>query len=202
MRLLNTTSFELHSGEQSFFRQEGYAILSHRWVGLEITFEQLKGHTTELRTDRRPLSSPQADKIHGACETARNQGITWIWIDMCCIDKASATEETESINSMFKWYRDAELCITYLCDVSRDAERPTTSPDIFKRMLGDGPSEWFFRGWTLQELLAPREMQFFDTDWKYMGTKTELADTLGRITGIDAQYITGAKHFGEAVSST
>ncbi|TRX87979.1 hypothetical protein FHL15_011120 [Xylaria flabelliformis] len=196
MRLLDTTSFELCSGEQDRFRQEGYAILSHRWVGSEITFDQLKKDVTGLKTGT--LNSSQADKVRGACETARNQGISWMWIDTCCIDKSSATEESESINSMFKWYRDARLCITYLADVKRDAEVPITSTKIFKRISNDEPSDWFFRGWTLQELLAPQYMQFFDKDWTYMGTKQEMADTLARITGIKAQYLTGAEHFSEA----
>ncbi|KAI0441147.1 hypothetical protein F4803DRAFT_524722 [Xylaria telfairii] len=195
MRLLDTTSFELRNGEQHSFRQEGYAILSHRWVGLEITFDDLKNYTTELRTGTRPLSSPQADKIRGACETARNQGIKWMWIDTCCINKNSATEESESINSMFKWYREAELCITYLADVKRDARLPITSPNIFQRTSSEEPSEWFFRGWTLQELLAPQEMQLFDMNWNYIGTKREMADTLARITGINARYLTGVEHF-------
>ncbi|KAI0856036.1 hypothetical protein F4860DRAFT_494488 [Xylaria cubensis] len=196
MRLLNTTSFELCRDEQDKFRQEGYAILSHRWVGSEITFEQLKKDVAGLKTGT--LNSPQADKIRGACKTAREQGISWMWIDTCCIDKSSATEESESINSMFKWYREARLCITYLADVKRDAEVPITSTKIFKRTSNDEPSDWFFRGWTLQELLAPQDMQFFDKDWTYMGTKQEMADTLARITGIKAQYLTGAEHFSEA----
>lgn len=199
MRLLDTTSFELRNGEQQRFCQEGYAILSHRWVGFEITFEELKNYTTELRTARRPLNSPQADKIRGACETARNQGIRWMWIDTCCINKASATEESESINSMFKWYREAQLCVTYLSDVKADDERP--SAEIFKRTYNEEPSEWFFRGWTLQELLAPQNIQFYDKDWKYMGTKMELAGSIAHITGIETRYLTGAENFREAVSS-
>ncbi|KAI8948018.1 heterokaryon incompatibility protein-domain-containing protein [Xylaria longipes] len=146
MRLLDTTSFELRNSDQSSFRQEGYAILSHRWVGLEIAFDELKNYTAELRTGTRPLSSPQAGKIRGACETARIQGIKWMWIDTCCINKNSATEESESINSMFKWYREAKLCITYLADVKRDTGLPITRTKIFKRTYNNKPSEWFFRG--------------------------------------------------------
>ncbi|KAI1120963.1 heterokaryon incompatibility protein-domain-containing protein [Nemania abortiva] len=196
MRLLDTTSFELRNGEQPTFRQEGYAILSHRWTGVEITFEELKSHTAELRTAVGPLSSPQADKIRGACETARNQGIKWMWIDTCCINKASATEESESINSMFKWYREARLCIAYLSDVKINGRR--ASSNIFKRIYNDEPSEWFFRGWTLQELLAPPDMQFYDMDWTYIGTKTDLAGSIARITGIETRYLIGTENFGEA----
>ncbi|KAI1362930.1 hypothetical protein F5Y08DRAFT_310702 [Xylaria arbuscula] len=198
MRLLDTTTFELRNGEQGSFRQEGYAILSHRWVGLEITFDELKNHTAELRTGERPLSSPQADKVRGACDAARHQGIKWMWIDTCCINKNSSTEESESINFMFKWYRESKLCITYLADVRRDARYPSTSASIFKRIYSEEPSEWFSRGWTLQELLAPQHMQFFDMDWAYMGTKMELAGALSSVTGISMRYLTGAENFREA----
>ncbi|KAI1174135.1 hypothetical protein F4777DRAFT_411475 [Nemania sp. FL0916] len=198
MRLLDTTTFELRNGDQHAFRQEGYAILSHRWIGLEITFDDLSNYQAEFLTGRRPLRSPQADKILGACSTARNQGIRWIWIDTCCINKRSATEEAESINSMFKWYREAKLCITYLADVKRDPGLPVADPRIFKRTHDDRPSEWFFRGWTLQEILAPHDMQFYDMDWNYIGTKKAAANPLAYITGIDARYLTGAEHFREA----
>ncbi|KAJ2988340.1 hypothetical protein NUW58_g4028 [Xylaria curta] len=150
MRLLDTTTFELRNGDQNSFCQEGYAILSHRWI------------------------------------------------DTCCINKNSATEEAESINSMFKWYREARLCITYLADVTRDVELPITSPRVFNRASSEERSEWFFRGWTLQELLALQEMQFYDMDWTYMGTKREMAVTLARVTRIDARYLSGAENFRDA----
>ncbi|ROW14930.1 hypothetical protein VPNG_03344 [Cytospora leucostoma] len=192
MRLLDTSTFELRSGEQPSFKEKGYAILSHRWVGLEVTFEQLSGHTAELRTGTRPLSTPQLDKIRGACETAREQGIRWMWIDTCCISKASTVEETESINSMFRWYRDARVCITYLSDVRKE-EEPAGGADTFRSAETGGPSVWFSRGWTLQELLAPRDMQFYDTEWNYLGTRAELAGEIAGVTGIEARYLTGAR---------
>ncbi|KAJ8115381.1 hypothetical protein ONZ43_g4680 [Nemania bipapillata] len=136
------------------------------------------------------------DKIRGACVTARNQGIKWMWIDSCCINKASATEESEAINSMFKWYREAQLCITYLSDVKKNDDYPGI--DVFRRTYNDEPSEWFSRGWTLQELLAPLNMQFYDMNWTYMGTKRELAGSIAHITGIETRYLTGAEHFREA----
>ncbi|KAK2604591.1 hypothetical protein N8I77_007505 [Diaporthe amygdali] len=120
MRLLNTTTFELVSNSPSVFGQEGYAILSHRWMGSEITSEQLGRHIDALQAAGTiPLESPQQDKIRGACQTARAKGIKWMWVDTCCIDKSSTAELSESLNSMFRWYRDAKLCITYLSDVIR-----------------------------------------------------------------------------------
>ncbi|KAK1475973.1 hypothetical protein CTAM01_15544 [Colletotrichum tamarilloi] len=163
MRLIDTTSFELQSGEQSVYREEGYAILSHRWQPSEIKFNEFLDHTEELKNGAGPLPLC-LDKIRGACATARNKGYNWMWIDSCCIDKSSTTEETESINSMFKWYRDAKLCIVYLSDVEvnttlAEAELKA-NPLIFNRIGREDPSEWFYRGWTLQEMLAPRDLEF------------------------------------------
>jgi hypothetical protein len=206
MRLLNTTTIELHAREPEFFKRQGYAILSHRWVGAEVTFETLPQHITEWRrTQARYLASPQLSKIRGACEMARQLGFAWIWIDNCCINKASLTEEAESINSMYKWYRDAQICITYLSDVRLDATPGRLngiSPPIFQKINSDQPSEWFFRGWTLQELLAPRQMNFYDTNWTYMGTKDSLASEIENITGISSAYLTSAVPFRDACIAT
>jgi hypothetical protein len=206
MRVLNTTTFELHSREQEFFKSQGYAILSHRWVGAEITFETLPQHISELRrTEARYLASPQLSKIRGACDMARQLGFAWMWIDNCCINKASDTELSESINSMFRWYRDAQVCITYLSDVKLNVAsgRSDGNPsNVFQKINSDQPSEWFFRGWTLQELLAPRKMNFYDANWTYMGTKESLAPEIERITGIASAYLTNAMPFRDACIAT
>ncbi|KAJ0109574.1 hypothetical protein J7T55_014136 [Diaporthe amygdali] len=185
MRLLNTTTFELVSNSPSVFSQEGYAILSHRWLGSEITFEQLGRHVNALQAaGTTPLESPQQDKIRGACQTARAKGIKWMWIDTCCIDKSSAAELSESLNSMFRWYRDAKLCITYLSDVIRKG----AGAEDFINEAGH-PSVWFSRGWTLQELLAPRHLEFFDKNWDPMGDRAELAEHIEKITRIQSIYL-------------
>ncbi|KAI3319761.1 HET-domain-containing protein [Xylariaceae sp. AK1471] len=199
MHLLDTTTYELRSDLQSNFRQEGYAILSHRWVGQEITFDQLKGEIAGLCSGTKPERTPQVNKVRGAVDIARNLGIKWIWIDSCCIDRTNAVEQTESINSMFKWYRDAKVCITYLSDVRKhEPHVDTPAPDAFDSVERKGPSMWFSRGWTLQELLAPPDLRFYDRDWNFIGTKTTLAHLLERTTGIDAHYLTGKRHFATA----
>jgi hypothetical protein len=226
MRLLNTTTLQIESNEFEYFKAQGYAILSHRWVGQEITFEEIKEIGLKLRAaEEKQASSPQLDKIHGACVTARELGFAWIWIDNCCINKSSATEESESINSMFKWYRDARVCITYLSDVRQTSLREpqhhntmkiatgdhgmptilatkTDVPPVFQSTRGQTPSEWFSRGWTLQELLAPPEMRFYDCNWTYLGNKSSLAHDIESVTGIEVDYLTGVKHFRKACIAT
>ncbi|KAI1419582.1 HET-domain-containing protein [Xylaria sp. FL1777] len=142
MYLLDTKTYELRCDLQPTFAQEGYAILSHRWVGQEITFDQLKSKISGLRASNAPARTPPIDKIRGAAQTARHLGLKWIWIDSCCIDRANAVEQTESINSMFKWYRDAKVCIIYLNDVQKQ------EPQRFHSSEREGPSIWFSRGWT------------------------------------------------------
>lgn len=48
------------------------------------------------------------------------------------------------------------------------------------------PLRWFNRGWTLQELLAPRKMKIFDGNGDLKGTKSDssVVKHLSRITGI------------------
>ncbi|GKU11124.1 unnamed protein product, partial [Fusarium langsethiae] len=132
-------------------------------------------------------------KILGACVTARKQGLQWMWIDNCCINKADNSELSESINSMFKWYKEAVLCVTYLSDVRNTAGAP-----VFQSYETGETSKWFSRGWTLQELLAPSNLFFYDTDWNYLGSKIDLAQSIEDITGIAAQYLTGEKDFRTA----
>ncbi|KAJ8593149.1 hypothetical protein M405DRAFT_686496, partial [Rhizopogon salebrosus TDB-379] len=75
----------------------------------------------------------------------------WAWSDTCCIDKTNNVELQESIISMFAWYRLSSVTIVYLSDV--------TDEESFRH------SAWFTRGWTLQELIAPRLVWFYKKDW-------------------------------------
>lgn len=198
MRLLNTTNLEFQSGEHTKFRQEGYAVLSHRWLPQEITLDQFGSHVVEELKSGSTVLSPQLDKIRGTCETAHNKGIKWVWIDSCCIDKRDLVETAKSINAMYRWYRDSILCIVYLYDVKKNAAISIQDPHIFDRLGQDKPSEWFSRGWTLQELLAPRQMEFYDKEWTYIGSKKKLRVSIASVSGIDESYLTGKNDFREA----
>jgi hypothetical protein len=164
MHLLNTTTLSLHS----FFGKAvpEYAILSHRWDEKEVLFQDLK-HS-------RGPEMPGYAKIQGCCAQARKDGWDYVWIDSCCIDKSSSAELSEAINSMYQWYKDAEVCYAFLSDVDSAA-------DVIEEF---SKSAWFKRGWTLQELLAPETVVFFDRNWIEFGTKDCLHDLISLITGI------------------
>lgn len=189
MRLLNASTYELRDFRQRASRPR-YAILSHRWFTEEITFNNL--NPVELRDGN--VSTPQLDKIRGTCRIARGDKLEWVWIDSCCINKDSSEELNRSINSMFKWYQEAAVCYTYLPDVVTSGQS--------KALGAFEDSEWFERGWTLQELLAPRTMKFFDKNWLAMGTRSQLSTEIGRITGIEASFLDGSETFRTASIAT
>ena len=167
MRLINVETFEIEEFLDADIPR--YAILSHTWGREEVEFY-------EWRSDAARLKDGFA-KITGARDQARVDGLPYLWIDTCCIDKRSSAELSEAINSMFAWYRDADVCYVYLADVD---------------VLGDlEASKWFTRGWTLQELLAPQNLRLFSCSWAQLGTKEMLADQLSRISLIDVSYLTG-----------
>ncbi|TBU45301.1 hypothetical protein BD309DRAFT_890662 [Dichomitus squalens] len=129
-------------------------------------------------------------KIREACRVAREAGYRYLWIDSCCIDKASSSELTESINSMYLWYGLAQVCYAYLVDVPSD-EDPREDESAFRK------SRWHERGWTLQELIAPPAVIFLAKDWKTFGTKLDLRDLVEEITGIPEEALLHVKSLDE-----
>ena len=197
-RLLHTRTYELHfDNELEKGVNDEYAIVSHRWLREEITFSTL----SNAGLSNPAVRSLSMKKIRGACEKAREHGIDWLWLDSLCINKANSTENETAIKSMFIWYRDAAVCYTYLSDVVFPGAVGLTKPNtgMFEREGQAGRySEWFERSWTLQELLAPKDMRFFDKDWQFMGTKNHLAIPLGIITRIKVSYLSGSEDIQDA----
>ncbi|KAJ4221414.1 hypothetical protein NW757_014468, partial [Fusarium falciforme] len=172
MRLLNTSTFELSDFVDG--HTPPYAILSHTWGNEEVLFEDLHGDPTTKSGWR---------KVQGACKLAHRLGNKWIWIDTCCIDKSSSAELSEAINSMFHWYGQATTCYAYLADVPYSQSGKANYTACIEG------SRWFTRGWTLQELLAPRVVDFYSSEWRFIGSKVDLSHHLQRVTGIDAAYL-------------
>lgn len=181
MRLINTQT--LHLDEFFGSNIPPYAILSHTW-GQEISFQQWM----EWQAGKDlPLGRTDAfTKIHGACGQARRDKLEWLWVDTNCIDKTSSSELTEAINSMYKYYRDAVRCYAFLADV------PPLSESDQDRYLHFRTSRWFTRGWTLQELLAPKRLDFFTNTWVRIGSKSgSLMRVIHERTGIELSYLSG-----------
>ena len=174
---INTTTLRLEWVADT--AQHKYVVLSHTWqAGQEVTYQ-------EFISSERDLSSPRFDKIIQTCHKAEAMGIQYAWVDTCCIDKSSSAELAEAINAMFTWYKDSSICFVYLCDLPKE-ERPGTV-DLDTKLMRK--CNWFRRGWTLQELIAPQQVLFYDTGWNLRARKSSMLPTLSTITRIDERVL-------------
>ena len=173
MRLINVKSLEIEVFMGSSVPK--YAILSHTWDSEEASLRQWTSRLTRLRK----VNCPGFSKIRDACKQASRDGLHYLWADTVCIDKSSSAELSEAINSMYAWYEKASICYVFLSDV---AARPQGNQEMLDLVR---QSRWFTRGWTLQELLAPRAVIFYSKEWTQLGTKNALAVLISSVTGID-----------------
>jgi hypothetical protein len=82
---------------------------------------------------------------------------------------------------MYAWYQDSAVCYVYLHDVGDDEDVQSGFED----------ANWFQRGWTLQELIAPDNVYFFNRDWIKIGSKSTFAPILNEITHIRQDILLG-----------
>ncbi|KAF5649833.1 heterokaryon incompatibility protein het-E-1 [Fusarium tjaetaba] len=177
MRLINTQTLELHE----FFNENTppYAILSHVWGNQEATFQDWQNH-------QQVIWKAGYWKIRGACNEALKYRLEWLWVDTNCIDKSSSAELSEAINSMFAYYQKSEVCFAYLVDVPT-ANQPE---DVLYSQIAR--SRWFTRGWTLQELIAPKNLIFHAADWSQICRNVgSLTFLVTQITQIRQEYLDG-----------
>lgn len=162
-----------------------YAILSHTWgpEDEEVTYEDIQSSTSSGLVKKLGY-----EKLNFTRSKAAEDGLIYYWIDTCCIKKSDSTELQRSLNSMFYWYQQAARCYVWLADVS--------SHDYVSERLpwktAFSKSKWFRRGWTLQELIAPKSLMFYSKEGRLLGDKESLADTLAAVTGVPTTALLGA----------
>jgi Heterokaryon incompatibility protein (HET) len=177
MNLLHTSKLELRKFDERL--RPKYAILSHTWDDHELSYhDMVSGNLPNL---------PGYEKIKRSCETVKAK-YDWLWIDTCGIDKTDSGELAEAINSMYKWYAESDMCYVHLKDfIYKGSE--SDDDGYLLDCLKD--CRWFTRGWTLQELLAPKRVLFLDQTWTVFGNKHSLHAVLSKITGIPSKVLTG-----------
>jgi hypothetical protein len=168
-----------------------YAILSHTWDGQEVAYKDLKNYRDIEDVDI--ILKGGYQKLFFCAQQAKRDGLDHFWVDTCCIDKANNTELSEAINSMFRWYQNAARCYVYLSDVENNT-LDGGGELAFKR------SRWFTRGWTLQELLAPKSVEFFSKEGARLGDKESLGHTIHKFTGIPIDALSGKQMFEYSVA--
>jgi hypothetical protein len=182
MRLLYFDSFgKVTSADFSRKTLPPYAILSHTWGNDEFLFEDLVNGTGASKAGYK--------KIIFCGEQAARDSLQYFWVDTCCIDKWKIPELSHAINSMFRWYKNADKCYAFLSDVSA----PTTDAQLHQDEWEASfrKSRWFTRGWTLQELLAPASVEFFSLEGQRIGDKASLMQQIFEITHIPVTALQG-----------
>ncbi|KAK7437906.1 hypothetical protein VKT23_018341 [Stygiomarasmius scandens] len=180
LRLINTQTLKLEDFSGLYYTIPPYAILSHQWhLDEEVSFREY----LKFRDETRRKAGYR--KILQACKQARRDNLGHIWIDTCCIDKDNHKEVAWNVKSMYAYYENSEVCYAYLVDVSRPRHAGGTLP--WKK------SRWFKRGWTLQELVAPRRVVFFNSQWISFGDKQTLKVDIHHLTGIPSSVLEGSK---------
>lgn len=173
---------------ETFTDTPPYAILSHTWGSDEIEFADI------LKSPGDCTRKTQAAfrKIDFCAAQARKDGLRHFWVDTCCVNKHDYVELQNAINSMFRWYRDAERCYVYLDDVSKSyPEGLSRNQNTEPWVIAFRNSRWFTRGWTLQELIAPNKVDFYSREWEWLGDKQSLEAIICEVTGIPASALRG-----------
>ncbi|KAI5998905.1 hypothetical protein F5J12DRAFT_784758 [Pisolithus orientalis] len=133
----------------SFF---GYIMFSHAWQGEEPSFQDVNMVKSVWNLPETPLNR----KLRSFCNETRRLGHNWAWSDTCCIDKTNPSVVHQSLTSMYKWYADSAATLVFLAGVAH----PSKPGDLTRSL-------WMTRAWTLQELLSPRVILFYDSEWKF-----------------------------------
>ncbi|EUC41292.1 hypothetical protein COCMIDRAFT_106529 [Bipolaris oryzae ATCC 44560] len=163
-----------------------YAILSHTWGRSddEVQFEDIQGGQKEYDD----TSKLGYEKLRFCQERVVRDGLTYFWIDTCCINKSSSSELQHSLASMFYWYQNSTRCYVYLSDVSVHESTEVSDMKWKEAFL---KSRWFKRSWTLQELIAPTSISFFSREKTFLGNKKELVSTISAVTQIPIRALQG-----------
>lgn len=199
MRLINVKTRQLE--EFNKLTVPKYAILSHTWDhDHEVTFQEMSTSVADHHAAQHLPSTNSTgwQKIDMTCRKAAEDGLDYVWVDTCCIDKSSSAELSEAINSMFLWYARAAVCYVYLVDVLESPRQQDQQPQDGASLESSiSASRWFTRSWTLQELLAPRRTRFFNQRWELCFEGKDAAPLLSSITGVGVDILQHRRSLSE-----
>lgn len=217
--MINTTTVKLNDDWKAlefFMNGNGYAILSHRWQATEISFQEIKrGVPLSTPAFRKIINACNEAKSLGhewlwvdtCCINKESQTelvesinsmFQWYLKAAICLGYLIDVQEGETEGrddaqepGVFRkfgsekwqpseWFsRGAYRCLAF--DNRRDLFYKCTPGEVWKLIIDPG--------WTLQELLAPRYMVFYDMHWNALGSKNDLSDQISAVTGIDTRYL-------------
>ncbi|KAI9571626.1 hypothetical protein HD554DRAFT_1798465 [Boletus coccyginus] len=155
LRSSMTTRLDLERIREEVKKFYQYVMFSHRWQPNEPTFQQVE----KMSIYSLP-ASPAFSKLQNFCKLVHTLRFEWAWSDTCCVNQLDRGVQQESMVAMFRWYRGSSLTVVHLLGVFSQSQK--------KGYLWR--SIWNTRGWTYQEYVASKVVQFYTEDWKpYLG---------------------------------
>jgi hypothetical protein len=121
-----------------------YAILSHTWGAND---EEVISADVKYGNGK---SKAGYAKLLFCGEQALKDDFRRFWVDLCYVDVSSSLVHSEAINSIFRWYSNAEKCLVYLQDVSALKVRLQWSHAV--RLVFCSLEEWLVHPWLYVEL--------------------------------------------------
>jgi len=218
MRLINAETFKL---DFFLEKPPPYAILSHTWEGEEVTFQdmekgvehasqmqgfaKIRGCCTQALLDGycwawvdtccidKTSSTELSEAINSMYQWYKSSAVCYVYMSDVAVGSGrpgrsrSPPTAGATTSSGVSASPDLREQLSKLMGGMAIGGRPALLPPIpsFHR------SRWFQRGWTLQELIAPRLVVFYDAEWSEIGTKSSMALELRRITGVRREVLCG-----------
>ncbi|KAI4256613.1 MAG: hypothetical protein L6R42_006114 [Xanthoria sp. 1 TBL-2021] len=218
MRLLNTGSLDF----AEFFDSDipKYAILSHCWGAREIGFKEVRKRTAPAGPALRKIerccrqaasdgwqwvwidtccidkrsSAELSEAINSMYKWYQRSEVCYVYLSDFHFSPAELSKKSRFLLSTVLKYgtrRPFESVEEGGRSMSLFAHWFNRQPDFMRRF---GNCVWFTRGWTLQELLAPKSHVFFDAEWNEIGTKLDLRLAISAATKIPEDYMLGPRH--------
>ncbi|KXH31877.1 HET domain-containing protein [Colletotrichum simmondsii] len=173
MKLIHTQSYQL--SEVADFNIPPFAVLSYAPAALfPCDSQQVLSQRTATHFNNTVLQ---------ACQKADARGLQFLWFGSVCVDKTSSLGLQHAVSYSFRLLQAATVCFVYLQDLL---------PSSASLEESWGGCRYWKRSWTLQELIAPSNVEFFDADWNFLGIKSSpgLLDILQTVTRIDKSILT------------
>ncbi|KAF3807722.1 hypothetical protein GCG54_00007455 [Colletotrichum gloeosporioides] len=165
MKLVHTATLQICAF--SYPPPVQYAVLSHTWSSPQ---------DNESNSSREEI-------VRKVCHLARVHELDFVWIDALCIDKSSSADVSTTINLLPKYLERAAICFAFLGDLPCRVSAPCR--------VTWAQCRFWRRTWTLQELVLPSRVQFYDASWHLRGghTSQNLHPLISGITGIDEDVL-------------
>jgi hypothetical protein len=146
-----------------------YTTLSHTWEqGQEVTYDG--------STNGRAMGKKGYDKMRFLKMRCQRDGLKYFLIDTCCLIKEAR-------------------CYVLLSDVLHGKPKSESSENMGASWVPAFEKfKWFTRGWTPQELIAPKSVEFSSRDWRRLGDKSSLEKYIFKTTSIPPRALQGAPH--------